>query len=254
MSSSKLQIEVGDLLDKTFPEYHIRENFRPDWLMSSNCTRLELDFYIEELKIAFEVQGAQHYEFVALFHGDEDGFEKQKQRDEEKKNLCYGAGIKLIEIFSSMDAIIEIKTLKEREINISEIQSVLDENNVPKHKRQLEKENTVSFKDYKKLEGLLHHAEDELLHYKNLVENLERKLAQERAVAVRKSLVEPNDLIKYELSKWSRKAIKRIGQEINFECEEIPFELSLFISSSLGKCKTKQEIEMVFLEAINTLT
>jgi hypothetical protein len=68
MSTSKLQQEVGNLLDREFPQYRIRENYRPDWLLSSNITKLELDFYIEELKIGVEVQGEQHYKFVEFFH------------------------------------------------------------------------------------------------------------------------------------------------------------------------------------------
>jgi hypothetical protein len=55
-------------LDREFPQYRIRENYRPDWLLSSNITKLELDFYIEELKIGVEVQGEQHYKFVEFFH------------------------------------------------------------------------------------------------------------------------------------------------------------------------------------------
>lgn len=112
MATSKLQIEVGDLLDRTFPEYRIRENYRPDWLMSSNLTKLELDFYIEELKIAFEVQGKQHYEFTPFFFNTIADFEKRKQYDSEKRDLCYGAGIKLIEVDSLLDAELEIDKIK----------------------------------------------------------------------------------------------------------------------------------------------
>jgi len=113
VATSKLQIAAGDMLDKTFPQYRIRENYRPDWLMSSNITKLELDFYIEELKIGFEVQGAQHYQFVPHFHGTIENYEKRKQYDIEKRDLCYGAGVKLIEIFCLMDAIIEVKNIEE---------------------------------------------------------------------------------------------------------------------------------------------
>ncbi len=113
MGTSKLQIEVGDLLDKTFPQYHINENYRPEWLRSSNLTKLELDFYIEELKIAFEVQGAQHFQFTPHFHKTEDDFKLRQRYDEEKKDLCRGAGVKLIEICTTMDAVIEIKNIEE---------------------------------------------------------------------------------------------------------------------------------------------
>jgi len=113
VATSKLQIAVGELLDSTFPWLSIRENHRPDWLLSSSLTRLELDYYIEELKIAFEIQGRQHNEYVEFFHRDYSGYEKRKKYDEEKKDLCYGAGIKLVEIYTLMDAIIEIKSIEE---------------------------------------------------------------------------------------------------------------------------------------------
>lgn len=114
MSTSKLQIAVGNLLDKAFPQFRIRENYRPDWLISPNLTKLELDFFIEELNVAFEIQGIQHFEFVPHFHGDINGFQKRKSYDEEKKNLCYGAGVELFEIVTLMDAIITIKNLESK--------------------------------------------------------------------------------------------------------------------------------------------
>jgi hypothetical protein len=113
MATSKLQIAVGDMLDNTFPQYHIHENCRPDWMLSSNLTKLELDFYIEEIKVAFEIQGAQHYQFVEFFHGTYEKFEQRKQYDQEKRDLCYGAGIKLFEIDTLMDAIIRIGEIKD---------------------------------------------------------------------------------------------------------------------------------------------
>lgn len=113
MSTSKLQTAVGDLLDKAFPQFTIRENYRPDWLMSSNITKLELDFYIEELKIAFEVQGSQHYQYVPFFHGNVDNFEQRKLYDQEKQDLCYGNGVRLIEICTLMDAILAISSIEQ---------------------------------------------------------------------------------------------------------------------------------------------
>lgn len=60
---------------------------------------MELDGYNEELKIAFEFQGKQHYEFVEHFHrnGLED-LENQKKRDQQKRLDCEKLGIRLIEI------------------------------------------------------------------------------------------------------------------------------------------------------------
>lgn len=113
MATSKLQIIVGDLLDKAFPQFTIRENYRPYWLASSNNTILELDFYIEELKVAFEIQGDQHFKFIPFFHGTQEKFEKSKQYDAEKSELCAGSNVRLIEIFTQTDAIVEIKNIQE---------------------------------------------------------------------------------------------------------------------------------------------
>lgn len=60
--------------------------------------RKELDGYNEELRVAFEYQGEQHYNFTKLFHPTEEDFIKQKIRDEEKKAECIENNIYLIEI------------------------------------------------------------------------------------------------------------------------------------------------------------
>lgn len=113
MATSKLQIAVGDLLDKTFPQYRVRENYRPDWLVSSNNTKLELDFYIEELNIGIEVQGVQHYEYTPFFYKDYAEYELRLKYDQEKKDLCHGLGIQLIELYTLMDAIVQIRNIEE---------------------------------------------------------------------------------------------------------------------------------------------
>lgn len=114
MATSKLQREVGRLLDKKLPEFTVRENYRPDWLLSSQFTKLELDFYIEELKTAFEIQGAQHYSFIEFFHRTPENFEKRKLYDQQKRDLCEGAGVRLIEIFTLTDAEVIINGIQEQ--------------------------------------------------------------------------------------------------------------------------------------------
>lgn len=102
------------MLDRKFPQFKIRENYKPDWLISSDNTWLELDFYIEEINIAIEVQGEQHFRFISFFHKTQDDFEKRKKHDKEKKDLCYGKGIRFIEICTLTDANILVKDIEDR--------------------------------------------------------------------------------------------------------------------------------------------
>ena len=62
-------------------------------------TKLSLDFYNANEKIAVEVQGAQHIKFVKFFHGTKANYIDQKRRDAQKREFCVINGIKLVEIF-----------------------------------------------------------------------------------------------------------------------------------------------------------
>ena len=64
---------------------------RPIWL-----EKLELDGYNEELNIAFEYNGIQHYEYTSVFHNNLNDLELQQLRDFKKYSLCKKKGINLI--------------------------------------------------------------------------------------------------------------------------------------------------------------
>ena len=65
---------------------------RPPWLQF-----LELDGYNEELGIAFEYNGRQHYQLVPKYHlGGQADLEKQHERDARKTYLCTRHGVVLI--------------------------------------------------------------------------------------------------------------------------------------------------------------
>jgi hypothetical protein len=68
------------------------ENILLDHLYSCNEVTFELDIYIPSMKLAFEYQGIQHYQFSGLFG------QPYKCRDHIKKILCEMEGIILIEI------------------------------------------------------------------------------------------------------------------------------------------------------------
>ena len=99
---SRLKSEecVGEILKNIFPEYEFKK-IRPDWLKINNNNdkrfNLELDYYNEELKRAYEFQGIQHEEYVPFFHhNDINNFYIQQENDRIKKELCEKKGIKLI--------------------------------------------------------------------------------------------------------------------------------------------------------------
>jgi len=118
--SSKLQRRISDLLSIHLGKYTIRENYRPEWLSTNDGGRLELDFYIDELNLAIEVQGRQHYVFVPLFHHDHDDFKAQLERDRTKRRICEGMGIKLLEASSEsdvLDFILSIGNIKDEYVH-----------------------------------------------------------------------------------------------------------------------------------------
>nr|QBK85886.1 MAG: uncharacterized protein LCMAC101_04810 [Marseillevirus LCMAC101] len=69
---------------------------RPEFLRRNNGHKLELDGYNEELEIAFEYQGLQHYEYPHPFHKTEKDFKRQQKRDRHKYRLCRENDIALV--------------------------------------------------------------------------------------------------------------------------------------------------------------
>jgi hypothetical protein len=69
----------------------------PKWLVNSDGYRMELDGYNEDLRLAFEHQGIQHYK-PHRFFSDEDGFKKRVKDDKAKLKLCKENGVTLIQI------------------------------------------------------------------------------------------------------------------------------------------------------------
>ena len=58
---------------------------------------MSYDVYIQELKVAVEYQGEQHFHPVEYF-GSQESFDRQKIRDNEKRILSEKHGIKLVYI------------------------------------------------------------------------------------------------------------------------------------------------------------
>jgi len=84
---------IQKIYNKPFP------SVRPDFLKSPMTRKnLELDCYNEELGIALEYNGQQHYTYTPHFHRNKKNFYSQVHRDDWKRKKCKEMGIKLIEI------------------------------------------------------------------------------------------------------------------------------------------------------------
>ena len=87
-------------LSKLLIEYITDVSFisvRPDWLKNPMTGKnLELDCYNDELSIALEYNGKQHYKYTPRFHKSMEEFELQVYRDILKKKLCNKNGVDLI--------------------------------------------------------------------------------------------------------------------------------------------------------------
>ena len=89
---------MRDLLENTiFPDKKF-PTIRPEFLKNPETGwPLELDCYNDEMKLAFEFQGIQHYQPVKRY-GGEKRFEQQQKQDQLKRDLCLKKGIVLIEV------------------------------------------------------------------------------------------------------------------------------------------------------------
>lgn len=96
-NKSTLHLETRNLLEECFSSYSIYEEVKlPGSTNPKNKSVLYLDFFIPNLKLAFEVHGKQHFEYIPYFHKSKLGFLQHKYRDELKQEWCYKNNIKLI--------------------------------------------------------------------------------------------------------------------------------------------------------------
>ena len=93
-SKSKRQREVKKFLKKYWKNHVVFEEF------PVAGTRLSIDFYNANKKIAVEVQGSQHTKYNSFFHGGhKNNYLEQLKRDEMKFKFCELNEIRLIEIY-----------------------------------------------------------------------------------------------------------------------------------------------------------
>ena len=111
IKNSTSEILMKRLLDEIFPGEKVQDNERYDWLRSTiTNSKMELDRYYPDLKLAFEYDGEQHYSADAFYRiaqtrgqnvtkeQAQKEFDHYVKNDKIKKDICEKLGIKLIVI------------------------------------------------------------------------------------------------------------------------------------------------------------
>lgn len=95
-SKSKIQKATKDFLKEFWLKHVVFEEF------PVAGTKMSLDFYNANKRIAIEVQGQQHVKYTPFFHGhNKYNYINQLRRDQNKQEFCEINDIKLIEIYST---------------------------------------------------------------------------------------------------------------------------------------------------------
>ena len=86
-NTSKGELRCKFILEDIFRRPFLK--IRPDILRNDVTDQnLELDLFNEELMLAVEYNGIQHYKFSKFFHTDHLRFREQQYRDQIKRMLC----------------------------------------------------------------------------------------------------------------------------------------------------------------------
>jgi hypothetical protein len=90
-SEDRCREVLEEIFGKRFP------TVRPSFLKNPHTGKnLELDCYNDELKLAVEYNGEQHYKYTSKFHRSTEDFKYQLWKDELKAKLCLIEGVELI--------------------------------------------------------------------------------------------------------------------------------------------------------------
>ena len=80
---------------------------------------MSLDFFIEDMNTAIEVQGEQHFRPVKYWGGEEI-FEQVVKRDNKKRELCEKHGVKLL-YYSELKRVFPYYVITDEEILLEKI-------------------------------------------------------------------------------------------------------------------------------------
>lgn len=96
--ASKAERVTMESMEIFFPENKFNK-IRPNWLKNPLTNRnLELDGYCDELKLAVEYNGIQHYVWPNFTGQSEEEFKKQLYRDDLKRKICIEKEIYLLTV------------------------------------------------------------------------------------------------------------------------------------------------------------
>lgn len=90
---SKLEQRITDILNTSKIRYQTEKQFRD---LHGGWYRY--DFYLPDLNILLEGDGAQHYQFTPIFHKKRSDFTKAQERDRIKNSYALSHNIKLYRI------------------------------------------------------------------------------------------------------------------------------------------------------------
>jgi len=97
-SRSKFQFSVKQFLRQYWSHHIVFEEF------PIVGTKMSLDFFNANKKIAIEVQGKQHIKYTPFFHGQyKNNYLSQLDRDRQKTLFCDNNNLSLIEIYPEDD-------------------------------------------------------------------------------------------------------------------------------------------------------
>jgi hypothetical protein len=122
------------VLEELFPGYEFVKIRHPKIKNPETNRSLELDLYCEELGLAIEYNGPQHYYWIDFYHKTKEDFEKQKIRDMIKESYCDILSIQLIDVpnLQKYDEIKEyiIKSLDAKNIEYNKEGPILEKNDL----------------------------------------------------------------------------------------------------------------------------